>query len=136
MPELQKAKLLHFFLKPTINFTLRYLKGKDQQEYLSNLHDILTSDKVSFYWKRVALEFACTLRKATVEEQKLLECVLSADSSLQGTFFEYLIEKRNAVWYNYWAKTLFRKWAVDSNFQHCVALANYIKIAAQGDIDE
>ncbi|MGQ0794834.1 MAG: DUF4062 domain-containing protein [Nitrosopumilaceae archaeon] len=117
------------FLHSTINFTLGYLRTIDHTEFLNNVNDLLKSDKLSYYWKLLVLEFFASLNSANKKEQETLSVILDNDPSLQGQFLKYLIDKKNPIWYNYWADNLFTKWASDSQFQQSLVLAQYISVA-------
>ena len=120
------------FLHSTIYFTLAYLQNTNQTEFIKNIEDVLSSEKISFYWKRVALEYFANLQKANSKEIGVLEKNIRNNNSLQVSFLEYVIEKQNPIWYQYWSKTLFREWTKDSEFKQGMLLSKYITFCLKG----
>ncbi len=116
-----------FFLRSTIYFTLAFLRATNYSDFISNVEDILTS-KLSFYWKRLTMEFFADMHDIDNKDKEIIEKILANDGSLQGSFLEYLISNKNSDWYQYLEDTLFQKWSLDDQFQHGLALSEYIKI--------
>ena len=123
------------FLRSTIQFTLSLLRDDDFSNYLSNIQQMLYSDKIDEYWKRTTIMFIAQLTDLKENEDEAIRSILTSSTDLQKYFFDSILEIQNPFWYSIWKDSIFTTWSLEDDFKYSELLTKYI-IESNRRLDE